>query len=146
MEITLKRIKLSDFRGLRSFEAEFGQKTVIAGDNATGKSTVFDAFLWCLFGKDSKDRKDYEIKPTVDGNATKDRLTPSVTVYITVDGAMTVLKRELRELWVKHKGEENDTYEGNETVCYWNDAPIKVTEFKKRVADIVNEDSRLLLQ
>jgi DNA repair exonuclease SbcCD ATPase subunit len=140
MEITLKRIKLSDFRGLRSFEAEFGQKTVIAGDNATGKSTVFDAFLWCLFGKDSKDRKDYEIKPTVGGNTTKDRLTPSVTVYITVNGTMTVLKRELRELWVKHKGEENDTYEGNETVCYWNDSPIKVTEFKKRVADIVNED------
>ena len=26
------------------------------------KTTIVNAFLWCLFGKDIEDRKDYEIK------------------------------------------------------------------------------------
>ena len=135
----LKKIKIENFRGLRDFEADFGQRTVIAGDNATGKSTVFEAFLWCLFGKDSQDRKDYEIKPSTEGKAT-DRLTPSVTVWLASDGRMNVLRREFREKWVKHRGEAQETFEGNETLCFWNEAPISVTEYKKRVAEIVDEN------
>nr|WP_291702719.1 ATP-binding protein [Clostridium sp.] len=34
----------------------FETLTTIQGENGTGKSTIFDAFMWTLFGKDSHGR------------------------------------------------------------------------------------------
>jgi exonuclease SbcC len=67
MKIELKKLSLTNFKGIRSFEILFDHITDILGDNATGKTTLMDAFLWLFFGKDSTDRKDFEIK-TLDEN------------------------------------------------------------------------------
>lgn len=137
-EIQLKRIVIDSFRGLKHFDSAIGDKlTVIVGDNATGKSTIFAAFTWCLFGKDELDRKDFEIKPCVAGQST--RTEASVEVHLTTDNRTHILKRVFREKWVRHKNEVEESFEGNETLCFWDDAPVSVTEFKKRVADIVDE-------
>lgn len=55
-KVTLKELTLKNFKGIRDLAVKFGEVTTIAGANATGKSTVFDAFTWVLFGKDSNDR------------------------------------------------------------------------------------------
>lgn len=136
-EITLAKIGISDFRGIRSLECAFGPDTVIEGDNATGKSSIFAAFTWCLFGKDEKDRKDFEIKPAKDGNPIG-RTRTCVTVTLDVDGEPAELKREYYEKWVRHTGDDQDTYEGNETACWWNGAPVSVTEYGRRVAGIID--------
>lgn len=57
-KVTLKELTLKNFKGIRDLAVKFGEVTTIAGANATGKSTVFDAFTWVLFGKDSNDRTD----------------------------------------------------------------------------------------
>ena len=63
MNIILKAMSLINFKGIRNAEFNFNTTTNnISGDNATGKTTIVNAFLWCLFGKDIEDRKDYEIK------------------------------------------------------------------------------------
>ena len=65
--ITLKSLSLVNFKGVRSQEIKFSdQVTVVCGENGTGKTTVFDAFLWLLFGKDSTGRSDsnFNIKIT----------------------------------------------------------------------------------
>lgn len=135
--IILKSIKVENFRGMKQFRTEFGKRqTVICGDNATGKSTVFAAFTWCLFGKDERDRKDFEIKPCVDGKPV--RTTTAVEVALEVEGTETVLRREYAENWVKHKGEAQETFEGNVTTCFQDGAPITVTEYAKRVEAIVD--------
>ena len=53
MKIQLKRINIINFKGLRNFTATFDGDGELRGDNATGKTTLFDAFTWCLYGKDS---------------------------------------------------------------------------------------------
>lgn len=59
----LVKLKLSNFKGIKSFELDAGGKNVnIYGDNATGKTTLADAFMWLLFDKDSSNRKDFQIK------------------------------------------------------------------------------------
>ena len=60
--IQIKKMALTNFKGLRNQEITFEQNTNIYGANGTGKTTIFDAFTWMLFGKDSSDRKDFEIK------------------------------------------------------------------------------------
>ena len=62
----LTKLELLNFKGLKSFAIDFNGDVVIRGDNATGKTTVFDSVCWLLFGKDSLDRADFEIK-TLDG-------------------------------------------------------------------------------
>ena len=57
--ITLKSLSLVNFKGVRELYLNFTQQvTVISGENGTGKTTIFDAFHWLLFGKDSTGRSD----------------------------------------------------------------------------------------
>jgi len=136
-EIILKRIDIKDFRGMKSFHCDFSQDNIIEGDNATGKSSIFAAFTWCLFGKDEKDRKDFEIKPAA-GGVPVGRTRTSVTVTLEINGQDTELRREYYENWVQHTGDSEETYEGNVTACWWNDAPVNVTEYGKRVAAVID--------
>ena len=56
-KLVLKKLELTNFRGHKETTATFSDMTTITGDNGTGKSTIFEAFLWCLFGKDQFDQK-----------------------------------------------------------------------------------------
>ncbi|MBP7398205.1 MAG: AAA family ATPase [Chitinophagales bacterium] len=67
MKISLKKLSLLNFKGIRQRTIEFNDVTNIFGKNEAGKTTLFDASLWVLFGKDSTDRKDFAIK-TLDEN------------------------------------------------------------------------------
>lgn len=136
-DIQLRSVIIDNFRGMRHFETCFGEnETIIVGDNATGKSSIFAAFLWCLFGKDEKDRKDFEIKPCVNGASV--RVKTAVTVCLAINGMSHELRREFDENWVKHKGDLEETFEGNVTTCFWDEAPVTVTEYNKRVSEIID--------
>jgi len=59
----LLSLTLKNFKGIRSFTLDAqGCDISVFGDNATGKTTLADAFMWLLFDKDSANRKDFEIK------------------------------------------------------------------------------------
>lgn len=139
-QIRITKIRITNFKGIREFEAAFGQTTTIAGANATGKTSVMDAFLWTLFGKDSQDRTDngrgaFGIK-TVDGNGDViDKLTHEVTVWLTTNQGKLELTRRLTERWVKKARAGKATMEGNTTTCIWNGAEIGVNEWNKRIEE-----------
>jgi len=82
MEIkNFKRIKDS---GVLLFD---GNSIEIRGENETGKSTIADAFFWCLFGKNSNDTKVFSVKPI--DKITKEEihyLETSVEVVLSVNG------------------------------------------------------------
>lgn len=68
MEIKIKLLKLTNFKGLRSFEfVPDGKNTDVFGDNALGKTTIYDAFLWLLFDKDSSGASSFGIKTRENG-------------------------------------------------------------------------------
>ena len=49
----LLKLKLKNFKGIKDFTLETDGKNVnVYGENGTGKTTIFDAFLWLLFDKD----------------------------------------------------------------------------------------------
>lgn len=139
MQIELKTLTLTNFKGIRSMSVPFNQVTNIYGRNATGKSTLMDAFLWLLFGKDSTDRKDFEIKTLDENNQPYHRLDHEVSALITVDGEELSLRRVYKEKWVKKRGEKDDVFSGHETGYYWNDVPLKLEEYQSKIAGILNE-------
>lgn len=64
MKIILKSLKLENFKGIKNLSIDFKDRvTTIAGDNAAGKTTIFDAYCWLLWDKDSLNRKSFGIKP-----------------------------------------------------------------------------------
>lgn len=138
-QITLKRLTLIGFRGEKNRTTEFGiRTTTIKGANGLGKSRHFDAFLWLLFGKDREGREDHNVKTVVDGK-TIDKAPCEVSATILVDGEEITIRRSLSENWVKPRGQVDEVFKGNTTEVYWNDVPVSVTEYKKRVKELVDE-------
>lgn len=44
MKITIKSIHIENFKGIKMLDVTFSGKTKISGQNAVGKTTIFDAF------------------------------------------------------------------------------------------------------
>lgn len=134
----LKKLELLNFKGLKSFAIDFNGDVVIRGDNATGKTTVFDSVCWLLFGKDSLDRADFEIK-TLDGGEPIHKVNHEVTGTFTLDEGGTVeLKRVYREKYSSPRGGEV-TLTGHTTDYFVDGVPKKEKEYKEMVSSLVDE-------
>ena len=134
----LTKLELLNFKGLKSFNIELNGDVVIRGDNATGKTTVFDSVCWLLFGKDSLDRADFEIK-TLDGGEPIHKVNHEVTGTFTLDEGGTVeLKRVYREKYSSPRGGEV-TLTGHTTDYFVDGVPKKEKEYKEIVGSLVDE-------
>lgn len=138
--IKINRIEIENFKGIRQLTLELnGRSASIYGDNATGKTTVYDALTWLLFGKDSHGNTKFSIKPLdADGNTTLG-VMPTVTGTLDIDGAVFTLRKQLREKWEKHRGGA-ERYAGNTVDYYIDDVPLKEKDYKARVAEMVDEE------
>ncbi len=143
--IKLKSLSLVNFKGVRSQKINFSdQVTVVCGENGTGKTTVFDAFLWLLFGKDSTGRSDsnFNIK-TLDPQTGKPilHLEHSVTGVLDVDGTEIKLQRCYVENWVKPRGTTEETLQNHKTEYFLNDVKLATKkEYDAEIAAILPED------
>lgn len=120
MDIRIKTLKLENFKGIKDETFEFnGENALVEGENGTGKSTIFDAFTWLLFGKDhsGNDQTAFDIK-TIDPETMKpiEKLDHSVEAVLTVDGCTKTLKRIWRENWIKPKGETEQVMKGHTSI------------------------------
>lgn len=138
-KVIIKRLTLTNWRGERSRTTQFDPiSTTISGGNGLGKSRHFDAFMWLLFGKDKEDRKDFNIKTVVDGQPLM-KTECEVIGVLNVDGKDITLRRAFVEDWVKPRGQVEQVFKGNKTECYWNETPVNVTEYQKRVNTIIDD-------
>lgn len=138
-KIKLKKLKLLNFKGLREFSVDLDNITDIYGHNGTGKTTLFDAFLWVPFGKDSTDRKDFEIKTLDVNNQPFHKMSHEVTLVLEVDGDEVTIRRTYKENWPTKKGTATETFSGHTTNFYWNEVPMALNEFQAKVAMIMDE-------
>ena len=137
-QVVLKSLTLCNFKGEKERTTVFNADvTTISGDNGLGKSRHFDAFIWLLFGKDTLDRKDYEVRTRIDGKVLHE-VECSVSGVISVDGEEITLKRAFVEDWVKPRGQVERVFKGNHTECWWNETPVKVGEYTKRIEAIID--------
>lgn len=134
MNVILKTIELVNFKGIRNLKIDFGKVTRIYGDNATGKTTLVDAFIWLLFGKDSTDRKEFEIK-----TREAEKLDHEVTGTFQIGRDITTLRRVYREKWVTRRGSNTPELQGHETLFFWNDVPLRAGEYNDKVDNIIKE-------
>lgn len=140
MNILIKKLTMINFKGVKNFTVDFNFITNIYGANASGKTTIFDAFTWLLFGKDSSDRKDFNVKPLNSSGLTKDRTENEVSAVLEVNGEEISIRHIQKEKWTKKRGEEVAEFTGNEHMYFWNDVPVNAGEFQAKVHNILPEN------
>ena len=148
-QIKIKSLRLENFKCHKFLILNFeGGNASIYGDNATGKSSVYDAVTWLLFGKDSKGNgeKNIEIKPLDEQGEVRDHLAETaVEAVLLVDGEQITLRRTLKEVWSNKRGSAEATYDGNTSEYYVDGVPCKKYVFTEKVEDLVDEDTFRLL-
>ncbi len=140
MKIKLEKLVLKNFKGIKELTINFAALTTILGENGTGKSTIFDAFMWTLFGKDSHGRSDFEIQTLDPGNNVIHGLEHSVSLVLNIDGTQKTLKRTLKERWVKPNGKAEKELKGCTTDFEVDEIPVKQKEYVSIINEIIDEN------
>nr|DAS59117.1 MAG TPA: chromosome partition protein [Caudoviricetes sp.] len=135
----LVQLNLQNFKGIEFGDFRFTNNTIIRGDNATGKTTVFDALCWLLFGKDSLDRADFQIKTLKNGEPVHNVNHMVQASFDNEDGTGFTLKRIYREKYSNPRGGEVKLT-GHTTDYFINDVPSKEKEYKTFINNMINED------
>lgn len=142
----LIKLTLNNFKGIKSFVLEAdGESVSIFGDNATGKTTIFDAFTWLLFDKDSQNRKDFEIKTLDANNEAKHGLDHSVEGVFDIKGKKLTLKKVYSEKWTKKRGSAEKQFTGHTVDHFINGVPATAREYSGCIAEITDENIFKLL-
>lgn len=137
--IILKTLILRNFKGIKDLRVDFNRVTDISGDNAVGKTTIFDAFTWLLFDKNSLDAKDFEIKTLDKNNNVIHGLEHEVSALLNIDGVEKKLSKIYKEKWTKKRGEAEKQLTGHTTDYYIDDVPVKKVEFQEAIGNIIDE-------
>lgn len=151
MEMKLISLTADNFKGFRHLELRFdGKDAGIYGMNGTGKTSVYDAFTWLLFGKDSKGDSSFGIKPVIRegehaGEVQDPAAITSVEAVLLADGTEIKLRRTYYEVWSAKRGSAEKTRDGHSSDYFWDDVPLKKNEFDRRVRELVPEEKFKLL-
>ncbi|WP_019420152.1 AAA family ATPase [Paenibacillus sp. OSY-SE] len=146
-QIILARQTARNFKGFRNFElVANGGDVDVYGDNGTGKTTIFDSFLWALFGKDSSNRTDFQIKELDgEGNVLQHGLEHEVEVVLSIDGRRKTFRRVFAEKWTKKRGSALAEFTGHMTSNFVDGVPVKQGEYAAEVDAVIKEDIFKLL-
>lgn len=142
-QIKLQSLSLFNFKGVTSLELSFQDENYICGENGTGKTTVFDAFTWCLFGKDSTGRSDsnFNICPISEDGKVILKREPSVECVLLVDGTAIKFGRKYCEVWTKPRGTAIETLTSHKTEFFVNDVKQATKkDYDAEVAAVLPED------
>ncbi|WP_416731782.1 AAA family ATPase [Fictibacillus sp. JL2B1089] len=140
------QLNLKNFKGVKQFTLDLqGENAKVYGDNATGKTTLFDAFIWVLFDKDSQNKKDFELKTlSTDGKSLSGH-EHEVEAQFNVNGRNITLRKVYSEKWTKKRGSALSEFTGHTTDYFIDGVPVKLKEYKGQVDNIVQEDVFKLL-
>ena len=140
MKIKLMQLHLENFKGVKDMTIPFADKTAIRGENASGKTTILDAFLWLLFDKNSAYATDFEARPLNEDGTAIHYVDIIVSAILDIDGNETELKKTQKERWVKQRGSEKAEYRGNENIYEVDGYPKSVSEYKEFIKSLSSEE------
>lgn len=106
-KVLIKSISMQNYRcfyGEKEFHADFGKRTRISGKNGSGKSTVMNAFMETLTGKNADGTQPDNVRPIVDGKELEG-VDVVRTVVLDIDGKETEIKKITKQKRERVDGE-----------------------------------------
>lgn len=137
----LIELTLENFQGIRGLTLSFGGKSAsIYGDNATGKTTVFNAITWLLFDKPGNGAKNFTPK-TKGADGDLHNLEHSAEATFLDGGRMITLKKVYHEVYKKQRGSAHEEFSGHTVDYYLDGVPVKEKEYAAAVLAMTGGDS-----
>lgn len=140
MQAILKSMSIRNFKGCKEADYQFGEKTLIYGANATGKTTINDAFWWLLFDKDSLGNSKFNIRPLSKEGIRIDNVEIEVSAVLEVDGRDIELRKIQKQKWVKKRGSAMKELQGNENIYEIDGYPKSEKDYKEYISEIIKEE------
>ena len=140
MKITIKSIHIENFKGINMLDVNFSVKTKISGQNAVGKTTIFDAFTWMLFNKNSSGEEKFNVRPLNKEGTRIDNVEIKVVAIMDVDGKEVELSKVQKQNWVKKRGTNTVSLQGNPNSYEIDGYPKSEAEFKEYVSGIAQSE------
>jgi DNA repair exonuclease SbcCD ATPase subunit len=131
---------MENFKGIKSLDVNFSNKTSIKGQNAAGKTTIFDAFTWLLFNKNSAGEEKFNVRPLDKDGHRIDNVEIKVVGVIEVDGKEVELSKVQKQNWVKKRGTDTVTLQGNVNSFEIDGYPKSEADFKAYVSNLAQSD------
>ena len=140
MRMILKSLHMENFKGIKSLDVNFSNKTSIKGQNAVGKTTIFDAFTWLLFNKNSAGEEKFNVRPLDKDGHRIDNVEIKVVGVIDVDGKEVELSKVQKQNWVKKRGTDTVTLQGNVNSFEIDGYPKSEAEFKAYISGLAQSE------
>ena len=140
MRMILKSLHMENFKGIKSLDVNFSNKTSIKGQNAAGKTTIFDAFTWLLFNKNSAGEEKFNVRPLDKDGKRIDNVEIKVVGVIDVDGKEVELSKVQKQNWVKKRGTNTVSLQGNPNSYEIDGYPKSEAEFKAYVSGLAQSE------
>lgn len=140
MRMILKSLHMENFKGIKSLDVNFSNKTSIKGQNAVGKTTIFDAFTWLLFNKNSAGEEKFNVRPLDKDGHRIDNVEIKVVGVIDVDGKEVELSKVQKQNWVKKRGTDTVTLQGNVNSFEIDGYPKSEADFKDYVSGLAQSE------
>lgn len=126
----IKSLRLENFQGLKAATFDFeGQSASIYGDNATGKTTVYNAVTWLLFDRPSTGAKNYTPKTKGPEGDLHYLDHAAEARFIMDDGRLVTLRKVFRENYKKKKGSATAEFDGHSVDFFIDGVPVKEKEY-----------------
>lgn len=139
------KLALSNFQGIKELELNFdGAGCSIYGDNATGKTTVYNSVTWLLFGKSSTGSTGFTPK-TREGNGEAHNLEHSVTASFDAESGVISFQKTMKEVYKKKRGTNVAEFSGHTIDYYVNGVPVKEKEYTEHVNAICGDAEKAKL-
>lgn len=140
MRMILKSLHMENFKGIKSLDVNFSNKTSIKGQNATGKTTIFDAFTWLLFNKNSAGEEKFNVRPLDKDGHRIDNVEIKVVAVLDVDGKEVELSKVQKQNWVKKRGTNTVSLQGNPNSYEIDGYPKSEAEFKAYISGLAQSE------
>lgn len=133
MILKIKKLTISNFKGVSSRTIDFTDKTTICGANGTGKTTIADAWYWLIAGKDSTITDNPNVVPIGMTEA-----NPSVSAECDIDGKPVSIKKV--QTYKNKDGKETTSNQ-----YFVNDVPLTEKDYKAKMETYGVDFDKLLV-
>lgn len=137
----IKSITIQNFKGCKEKTYTFyGNNATVSGANATGKTTILDAFWWLLFNKDSLGNEKFSVRPLDEKGKQIDNIEIKVSAVFDNNGREIEFSKLQKQKWVKRRGTDFTELQGNENLYEIDGYPKTEKDYKAAISDIVSEE------
>lgn len=145
MNIKLKSLTLENYKKFIGQETfRFYDRTMISGKNKEGKSTLENAYMEILTGKEVDGTQPDGIRPHGEDGKDLNRADVIREVVLDIDGKETTIRKITKQKWRKPHGQTEEVLDGNENKYEIDGFSKGVREFEKYLSELADPEVLLM--